>query len=247
MKQRISIHYVLKRDKLISKEHIFQWNYNYAFYQLQIFLCAVKVKWKCSEKLCFAFVIMLLCCQIYVQWYIFSQIEEEKGVAGWWRRRQRQLAVDEMLMIMVVGFVLKRKEGRKKKKNKRGGALSFLPLSRVVSFILFFYFFLKRVCHVAHLNWSMLYNINASMVHKWDPFKNLCTTSYDTFLIIYSEPSHTWFFYGPHWRWEKTQEGGVELCFQKLLLLTLWKLFPGSESDRVQSLTWVQSLNAADR
>jgi len=22
------------------------------------------------------------------------------------------------------------------------------------------------------------------------------------------------------WRWEKTQEGGVELCFQKLLLLT---------------------------
>lgn len=42
-----------------------------------------------------------------------------------------------MLMIMVVGFVLKRKEGRKKKKNKRGGALSFLPLSRVVSFIVF--------------------------------------------------------------------------------------------------------------
>ena len=27
----------------------------------------------------------------------------------------------------------------------------------------------KKVCHVAHLNWSMVYNIDVSMVHKCDP------------------------------------------------------------------------------
>ena len=48
------------------------------------------------------------------------------------------------------------------------------------------------------------------------------------------------------WRWEKPQEGGVELCSQKLLSLRSEKLFPESESEIVQSLTWVQSLSAAD-
>jgi len=39
------------------------------------------------------------------------------------------------------------------------------------------------------------------------------------------------------WRWEKPQEGGVELCFWKLLLLRSRKLFSGSESEVVQSLS----------
>jgi len=40
--------------------------------------------------------------------------------------------------------------------------------------------------------------------------------------------------------------GGFELCFQKLLSLRSEKLFPDSESEIVQSLTWVQSPSAAD-
>jgi len=38
------------------------------------------------------------------------------------------------------------------------------------------------------------------------------------------------------WRWEKPQEGGIELCFWKLLLLRSEELFSGSESEVVQSL-----------
>jgi len=38
------------------------------------------------------------------------------------------------------------------------------------------------------------------------------------------------------WRWEKPQEGGVELCFWKLLILRSEELFSGSESEVVQSL-----------
>jgi len=35
----------------------------------------------------------------------------------------------------------------------------------------------------------------------------------------------------------KTQEGGVEWCFQKLFFLTKQQLFSGLEFDRVQSLS----------
>jgi len=57
----------------------------------------------------------------------------------------------------------------------------------------------------------------------------------------------------PHWHFGDMAEGGekhkkgVELCFQKLFFLTKQQLFSRSESDRVQSLTRVQSLSAADR
>jgi len=50
----------------------------------------------------------------------------------------------------------------------------------------------------------------------------------------------------------KTTRRGVELCFQKLFFLTFWKTVPrfrvwsSSESEVLQSLTWVQSLSAAD-
>jgi len=47
----------------------------------------------------------------------------------------------------------------------------------------------------------------------------------------------TWTKKRRKWRWEKPQEGGVELCFQKLFFLMFWKTVPrfrvwnGSESD----------------
>jgi len=47
--------------------------------------------------------------------------------------------------------------------------------------------------------------------------------------------------YGLKLKVGKTQERGVELCFQKLFFLTKQQLFSRSESDRVQSLS------AADR
>jgi len=56
---------------------------------------------------------------------------------------------------------------------------------------------------------------------------------------------------GLNWRWEKPQEGGVELCFWKLLLLRSEDLFSGSESEVVQSLSefrvYVQQINVKNR
>jgi len=53
------------------------------------------------------------------------------------------------------------------------------------------------------------------------------------------------------WRWEKPQEGGVELCFWKLLLLRSEELFSGSESKVVQSLSefrvFVQRINVKNK
>jgi len=53
------------------------------------------------------------------------------------------------------------------------------------------------------------------------------------------------------WRWEKPQEGGVELCFWKLILLRSEELFSGSESEVVQSLSefrvFVQRINVKNR
>jgi len=52
-----------------------------------------------------------------------------------------------------------------------------------------------------------------------------------------------------NWRWEKPQEGaGLNCVFKKnFSFLRSEELLPGSECDRVQILTWVQSLSAADR
>ena len=41
------------------------------------------------------------------------------------------------------------------------------------------------------------------------------------------------------WRWEKTQQGGGWIVFSKTILPYEIKLFSGSESDRVQSLSAV--------
>jgi len=53
------------------------------------------------------------------------------------------------------------------------------------------------------------------------------------------------------WKWEKPQEGGVELCFWKLLRLRSEELFSVSESEVVQSLSefrvFVQRINVKNK
>ena len=44
-----------------------------------------------------------------------------------------------------------------------------------------------------------------------------------------------------------TRRGGLNCVFKNFSFLRSEKLFPDSESEIVQSLTWVQSLSAADK
>jgi hypothetical protein len=67
-------------------------------------------------------------------------------------------------MMMVGGFCFE-EEGMKKKKKKKRVELSFVPLSLTCCFIIIF----KRVCHVAHPNWAMLYNMKMANVTQVEP------------------------------------------------------------------------------